>query len=296
MEADLVLRAVVLPAAATLVLLLLLARHRPAVGVAETVSRWIPLSAALPAVLSYAQQEGAAGFAWPPSVAFGWSWLALVLAALSAIVLRPVPAVLRAAACAFVSMSVVVPPGHSDPVVRVAAAALVAASAFAASFPPSGPACGGVAEHAAWWLVFAVASVMALLSGFAKLSFVIASLSAAASFLALASAWMPRLRTGATSNAASACALGVLCFIGLGYDETGFPWWTWALLACAPSGLAVGAWNWGSPRARALAVIAVPALLALVALVLALGWTGALDRFGEPSSPERDLYGLRAEP
>jgi hypothetical protein len=40
----------------------------------------------------------------------------------------------------------------------------------------------------------------------------------------------------------------------------------------------------------------VPTLLALVALVLALGWTGALARFGEPSGPDRDLYGLRAEP
>ena len=296
MEADLVLRAVVLPAGITVIVLAFLARRRPAIGVRETTSPWLALAAVLPAVLSYAQQEGAPGFAWPPTLAFGWSWVALALVGLSALALRPAPASVRAAACAFVAMSVVVPPGHSDPVVRVAAAALVGASALAASSSAGHGAPGGVAEHVAWWLVFAVASVMALLSGFAKLSFVIASLSAAASFLALASAWIPRLRTGAASNAASACALGVLCFIGLGYDETGFPWWTWALLACAPSGLAVGAWNWGSPRARALAVIAVPALLALVALVLALAWTGALDRFGEPSSPERDLYGLRAEP
>jgi hypothetical protein len=114
--------------------------------------------------------------------------------------------------------------------------------------------------------------------------------------LALASPWAPRLRPDGASTAASACALGVLCFLGLGYDESGFPWWSWALLACAPAGLAVRGFAWGSPRARALAVVAVPTLLALVALVLALGWTGALARFGQPAEPDRDVYGLRTEP
>jgi hypothetical protein len=189
-----------------------------------------------------------------------------------------------------------VPPGYSDPGGRLLAATIVAAASFAASSGLGTRGSAGASEHVAWWLVFGIASAMALLSGFAKLAFVIASLSAAASLLALNSPWAPRLRPDGASTAASACALGVLCFLGLGYDESGFPWWSWALLACAPAGLAVRGFAWGSPRARALAVVAAPTLLALVALVLALGWTGALARFGEPSGPDRDLYGLRAEP
>lgn len=301
MEADLVLRAVVLPAAVTVVVLAALAVRwvRSAAGeprAAAPSCAWLPLAAALPAVLSYAQQEGAAGLAWPPSVAFSWAWFALALAALSAVALRAAPAAVRATVASFLAMSVVAPPGHSDGGVRVAAAAIVGAAAFAASSGRTPGERGGASGHVAWWLVFGIASAMALLSGFAKLSFVIASLSAAASMLALASAWMPRLRPGGASDAASAAALGVLCFLGLGYDESGFPWWSWALLACAPAGLAVRGFAWGSPRARALAVIAVPTLLALVALVLALGWTGALARFGQPAEPDRDLYGLRTEP
>ena len=300
MEADLVLRAVVLPAAATIIILVVLAAARSArrapVGSPATSLTWLPLAAALPAVLSYAQQEGASGFVWPPSVAFSWTWVALGLAALSAVALRAAPGAVRSAATALLAMTVVVPPGYSGGGVRIAAAMVVGASAFAASPVRTPGVRAGASEHVAWWLVFGIASAMALLSGFAKLSFVIASLSAAASMLALLSPWAPRLRPDAASTAASACALGVLCFLGLGYDESGFPWWSWALLACAPAGFAVRGFAWGSPRARALAVIAVPTLLALVALVLALGWTGALARFGQPAEPDRDVYGLRTEP
>jgi hypothetical protein len=301
MEADLVLGAVVLPAATTIIVLAVLAAaarsaRRGPVGSPATSLPWLPLAAALPALLSYAQQEGAAGFAWPPSVAFSWTWVALSLAALSAVALRGAPGAVRSAVTALLAMTVVVPPGYSDGGVRIAAAMVVGASAFAASPGRTPGVRAGAAEHVAWWLVFGIASAMALLSGFAKLSFVIASLSAAASMLALASPWAPRLRPDGASTAASACALGVLCFLGLGYDESGFPWWSWALLACAPVGLAVRGFAWGSPRARALAVIAVPTLLALVALVLALGWTGALARLGQPAEPDRDVYGLRTEP
>ncbi|MFM8873142.1 MAG: hypothetical protein ACKOJI_07305, partial [Phycisphaerales bacterium] len=63
MEADLVLRAVVLPAGTTVVLLAALAavagrsvRRSPDVR-ASSAFTWLPLAAALPAVLSYAQQE-----------------------------------------------------------------------------------------------------------------------------------------------------------------------------------------------------------------------------------------------
>ena len=302
MEADLVLRAVLLPAAQAFFALALLAAWagratpRPSACVSATPWSWLPLAAALPAVLSYAQQEGAPGFAWPPAVAFSWAWVALGLAALSAAALHATPGAVRAAVPALLAMSVVAPPGWSDGGVRLAAAMLVGASAFAASSGRTTGARAGASEHVAWWLVFGVASAMALLSGFAKLAFLIASLSAAASMLAIHSRWAPRLRPDGASTAASACALGVLCFLGLGYDESGFPWWSWALLACAPAGLAVRGFAWGSPRARALAVIAVPTLLALVALVLALGWTGALARFGQPAEPDRDVYGLRTEP
>lgn len=302
MEADLVLRAVVLPAAATCIVLAALAAaaarsaRRAPVGSPATSLPWLPLAVALPAVLSYAQQEGAAGFSWPPSVAFSWTWVALGLAALSAIALRAAPGAVRAGVTALLATTVVMPPGYSDGGVRIAAAMVIAASAFAASSGATARDRAAASEHVAWWLVFGIASAMALLSGFAKLSFVIASLSAAASMLALASPWAPRLRPDGASTAASASALGVLSFLGLGYDESGFPWWSWALLACAPVGLAVRGFAWGSPRARALAVIAVPTLLALVALVLALGWTGALARLGQPAEPDRDVYGLRTEP
>ncbi|MFM8784245.1 MAG: hypothetical protein ACKOFI_03645 [Phycisphaerales bacterium] len=302
MEADLVLRAVVLPAGTTVMLLVVLAAvagrsvRRSPDGRASSAFTWLPLAAALPAVLSYAQQEGAAGLSWPPAVAFSWMWVALPLAALSTIALAATPAVVRSVLPAFLALSVVVPPGYADPGGRLFAAAIVGAASFAASSGRGARDSAGASEHVAWWLVFGIASAMALLSGFAKLSFVIASLSAAASMLALLSPWAPRLRPDGASTAASACALGVLCFLGLGYDESGFPWWSWALLACAPAGLAVRVFAWGSPRARSLAVIAVPTLLALVALVLALGWTGALARFGQPAEPDRDVYGLRTEP
>lgn len=302
MEADLVLRAVVLPAAATAIVLAVLAAvaghlaRRLPVGPASTAFTWLPLAAALPAVLSYAQQEGASGLSWPPAVAFSWTWVALPLAALSTIALAATPAVVRSVLPAFLALSVVVPPGYADPGGRLFAAAIVGAASFAASSGRASREPAGASEHVAWWLVFGVASAMALLSGFAKLAFLIASLSAAASMLAIHARWAPRLRPDGASTAASTCALGVLCFLGLGYDESGFPWWSWALLACAPAGLAVRGFAWGSPRARALAVIAVPTLLALVALVLALGWTGALARFGQPAEPDRDLYGLRTEP
>ena len=302
MEADLVLRAVVLPAAATVIVLAVLAamasrsaRSSP-IGADSAGLRWLPLAAALPAVLSYAQQEGAAGMSWPPTVAFSWTWVALPLGALATVALAATPAVVRSSFPALLALSVVVPPGYSDPGGRILAAAIVGAASFAASSARGARESAGASEHVAWWMVFGIASAMALLSGFAKLSFVIASLSAAASMLALLSPWAPRLRPDAASTAASACALGVLCFLGLGYDESGFPWWSWALLACAPAGFAVRGFAWGSPRARALAVIAVPTLLALVALVLALGWTGALARFGQPAEPDRDVYGLRTEP
>ena len=302
MEADLVLRAVLLPAAQAVFVVAVLAAvaghhaHRSPVRSTSNGFRWLPLVAALPAVLSYAQQEGASGLSWPPAVAFSWTWVALPLAALSTIALAATPAMVRSVLPAFLALSVVVPPGYSDPGGRLLAATIVAAASFAASSGLGTRGSAGASEHVAWWLVFGIASAMALLSGFAKLAFVIASLSAAASLLALNSPWAPRLRPDGASTAASACALGVLCFLGLGYDESGFPWWSWALLACAPAGLAVRGFAWGSPRARALAVVAVPTLLALVALVLALGWTGALARFGQPAEPDRDVYGLRTEP
>jgi hypothetical protein len=302
MEADLVLRAVLLPAAQAAFVVAVLAAvaaysaRRSPVRSTPAGFSWLPLAAALPAALSYAQQEGVAGLSWPPAVAFSWTWVALSLAALSTIALAATPAVVRSVLPAFLALSVVVPPGYSDPGGRLFAAAIVGAASFAASSVRGARGPAGASEHVAWWLVFGIASAMALLSGFAKLAFVIASLSATGSMLALLSPWMSRLRPDGASTAASACALGVLCFLGLGYDESGFPWWSWALLACAPAGLAVRGFAWGSPRARALAVVAVPTLLALVALVLALGWTGALARFGQPADADRDLYGLLDEP
>lgn len=193
-----------------------------------------------------------------------------------------------AASC--VATGLLVPPGMRDGSWQLAAAA----TGVAAAIGSSQGAPGGAARFASWWLVLSVASAMVLLSGFAKLSFVIASVAALSAALALLAPLVASIRAGVAVNVALTVALVGTAFIGAGYDETGFPIACWILLALAPASLTVAEVPWvaSCPKARLAVTLLLPAAVACVALAIGL----AVTRAPSPAATDADLYGLAASP
>jgi ABC-type multidrug transport system permease subunit len=85
-------------------------------------------------------------------------------------------------------------------------------------------------------------------------------------------------------------------FIGVGYDESGFPWWTWVMLATSPALMGIGARFVPAtrPRMQFCVVVAMPAALALSAVTCAVLVSGVLTRKAVPSSSS-DPYSSAVE-
>ena len=263
-----------------------------AVGPIRAIALLVPLAAAL----SAAALEGrpTRPFLVPSGTAFEWLPWSLAAGALVAAAIGDGAGSLGRWACAFaasaVATTLLVPPGMRDGAWQLcAAAACVVAAAGATCGRP-----GGAARFASWWLVLSVASAMVLLSGFAKLALVIASVAALAASLALIAPFLSTIRAGVATNVAFAIALAATAFVGAGYDETGFPVACWALLAVAPASLAVADVPWvaSCPKARLAATLLLPATVACVALAIGL----AVTRAPSPAATDADLYGLAASP
>lgn len=304
MELDLVLRTVLAPAALALVAglaITALLRLRgagtpPALVRSNPSSRIVALLVPLAAALSSAAVEGRPmrPFLVPAGTAFEWLPFAIAVGALVAAAvgdgagrLGRISASVGAAA---VSVGLLVPPGMRDGTAQLVAAAVAGACAFGAS----GERPVGAARFASWWLVLSVASAMVLLSGFAKLAFMIASVAALCAALALLAPFLSAFRAGISANVALSIALSATAFIGAGYDEAGFPLVAWILLAAAPASAALAELRWfaARPRARIAAIIILPALVACTAL--AIGF--AAIRPDAATADTADLYGLAASP
>jgi hypothetical protein len=86
-------------------------------------------------------------------------------------------------------------------------------------------------------------------------------------------------------------------FIGMGYDESGFPWWMWAMLAASPALMGVGMRFVPATRSRtqACVVVAAPAALAVCAVACAVLLSGVLTRQPAQSS-NGDPYNSATQP
>ena len=263
--------------------------HAPSRG-----SRFVPFVAVLlPVMVALAVQEAITlreVFAhFPATVSYGalpWAMLAAVAAAIvmgngSGVMSRVVGAI-AVPAMAFVFVS---PPGlggGTPQLVALAIAALVGVAACSVSGRP------GPAPLLGWWLVLAVASIMVLLSGFAKLAIVIGALSAMSATLAVCAASIGRPAMGNGLATSLVTAFVACAFLGCGYDESNFPRWTWALLAVAPAATAlVGIPGVRSrPWLRTAAIVLAPAAVAALALAAALLATamtaGPADSVADP--------------
>lgn len=305
MELDLVLRAVVLPAAiaAAIAFAVAMARSRWRRGApsmprdpASSGGRVLALLVPVVAALSAATLEGRPWrpFLVPSGTAFEWlPWsiaAGSLVAALVAGGAGRIASLVTCFAASAVAVSLLVPPGLRDGSSQL----VVAAVATAAAFGSSRGAIPGVARFASWWLVLSVASAMVLLSGFSKLSFVIASVAALSAALGLLAPMLPSIRAGVATSASLSIALTATAFVGAGYDETGFPFPAWLLLALAPASLAATDIRWfaSRPRARVAAAVLLPVTVALVALSVATWAT----RGNAPTPAEADLYGIAASP
>jgi len=309
MELDIILRAVFAPAFAVFVAALVLhviSRKGGGAGrralfpdhVASwlTPLRWIPLLIVAPAIAAHILLQG--GFEWPCTTSYEWLTVALGIGAGISVVTSSVSspkgqllATVVTAACA---MFILKPPGLGGFGYQV----LVAAIAVLASLGTAQPAAQfRVAPFVALWIVAACASVLCVLSGFAKIGIVLGALSAGSAALAVAASICPSVRLGRGGATASACALAGCMFIGAGYDESGFPWWTWAMLAASPALMGVGARFVPIPRSRtqACVMVAAPAALAVCAVACAVLLSGVLTRQPAQSSSS-DPYNSTPQP
>jgi hypothetical protein len=86
-------------------------------------------------------------------------------------------------------------------------------------------------------------------------------------------------------------------FIGIGYDESGFPWWRWAMSAASPALMGVGMRFVPATRSRtqACVVVAAPAALAVCAVACAVLLSGVLTRQPAQSS-SGDPYSSATQP
>lgn len=304
MELHLVLHAVVLPALAAAVpwavacVALRLASGTPgSLRARQPADRLLAVLVALPALASLARQQGAlVPFgAWPPRVASDWLPWSIAAAAAVAVAAGgrggPIMAGACSAAASAASMVLVAPPGMAGGGAQLLAAAACTAACTCASRAALRP---GIAPHAAWWLTAAAGSAMVLLSGFAKLAFVLGALSAGAAAIGAASLLLGGAVLGTAASISICCAFSACMFVGHGYDEAGFPWWCWWSLALAPAAMALGGLRAlaSRPRLRAAAVVLAPAAVAWAAVLAAVAATAGQRGSAGPG----DAYGMSARP
>jgi hypothetical protein len=285
MELDLVLRAVMLPAAAVALACLAI---RPALRRAlgrradAAMEGLLPVLASLVVFRALAVQQGErflAGLA--PGVAYGWLPAAVLLAAIVAATvgagasrLAVRIACVAAPAAAF---GLLAPPGFRGGEAQLVAAALTALAATLTV-----PAFRGLprAGFAAWWLTLSAASALPIVAGFAKLGFVAAALAAAAAALGALSALRLCAACGPMMHVAMVTALGCIAFVGMAYDEAPLPRWCWISAALAPACSALAARLPASipSRVRAAAIIVAPSVAIGAALAAAVALGAGRDR------------------
>ena len=309
MELDIILRAVFAPAFAGFVAAVVLhmitrkgaVAGRRAFGLDHTASwltplRWMALLIVAPAIAAHVHLQP--GFEWPCATSYECLPVALAIGAGVSVLTSTVSnrrgqvlATVGTAACA---MFILKPPGFSGVGYQI----LAATTAVVASLGASKSAMEfRVAPFVALWIIAACASVLCVLSGFAKLGIVLGALSGGSAALAVAAAIAPSVRLGRGGATAWACALAACMFIGTGYDESGFPWWTWAMLAASPALMGIGAHFVPTTRSRTLAcvVVAAPAVLAVCAVTCAVLLSGVLTRQPTQSS-SGDPYNSATQP
>jgi len=308
MELDIILRAVFAPAFAVFIAALVLhmitrkgaVAGRSAFGLGHTASwltprRWMPLLIVAPAIAAHVHLQP--GFEWPCATSYEWLPVALAIGAgvsvLTSTVSNHRGRLLTTVGTTVCAMFILKPPGFSGVGYQI----LAATTAVVASLGASKPAMEfRVAPFVALWIIAACASVLCVLSGFAKLGIVVGALSGGSAALAVAAALVPSVRLGRGGATACACALTACMFIGVGYDESGFPWWTWVMLATSPALMGIGARFVPAtrPRMQFCVVVAMPAALALSAVACAVLVSGVLTRKAVPSSSS-DPYSSAVE-
>ena len=309
MELDIILRAVFAPAFAVFVAALVLhvisckgggagrrALFPDHVASWFTPLRWMPLLTVAPAVVAQVLLQG--GFEWPCTTSYEWLAVALLIGAgisvLTSSVSSPKGQWLATVVTVACAMFILKPPGLGGLGYQVLAAAIAVLASLGASKPATQ---FRVAPFLALWIIAACASVLCVLSGFAKLGIVLGALSGGSAALAVAAAIAPSVRLGRGGATTCACALAGCMFIGAGYDESGFPWWTWAMLAASPALMGVGARFVPTPRSRtqACVMVAAPAALAVCAVACAVLLSGVLTRQPAQSSSS-DPYNSATQP
>ena len=298
MELDIILRAVFAPALSVFVAALVLhmiARKGSTTGRRALVPdhtaswltplRWMPLLIVVPAIAAHIHLQP--GFEWPCTTSYEWLPVALAIGAVVSVITSAVSiptgqllATVGTAACA---MFILKPPGFAGVGYQILAATIAVVASLGAAKPATQ---FRVAPFVALWIIGACASVLCVLSGFAKLGIVLGALSGGSAALAVAAAIVPSVRLGRAGATAYTCALTACMFIGAGYDESGFPWWTWVMLAISPALMGVGARFVPATRSRTqcCVVVAMPAGLALSAVACAVLVSGVLTRKSGPST------------
>ena len=306
MELDIVLRAVFAPALAVCVAALLLhvvSRAIPARIPNNsfraravrylTPLRWMPLLLVLSPVVAHLHLQP--GFAWPCTTSYAWLPVALVIGAVIALITGTVTnrfiRVMVAVVAATCTIAVLTPPTIGGVGYQLVAALIAAMAALGTGVAARPTAHTRVAPFIALWIVAACASVLCVLSGFAKLGIVVGALSAGSAALAVASAMAPSVRLGYGGAVTIACTMAACMFIGAGYDESGFPLAAWAAVAISPAFMAVGELPVFAtrPRTRWCVTIAAPAVVALCAVVTAFWVSGLLSKPTKQSAPE-EIY------
>jgi len=308
MELDIILRAVFAPALTVFVAALLLhmisrkggvtGRHAlfaDHVALWLTPLRWVPLLIVAPAVAAHIHLQG--GFEWSCTTSYEWLPIALVIGAGVSVVtsnLSSLNGQLLATVAAACAMFTLKPPGLGGTGYQVFAVTIAVLASLGAAKPASQ---FRVAPFVALWIMAACASVLCVLSGFAKLGIVLGALSGGSAALAVAAAISSSVRLGRGGATAFACALAGCMFIGIGYDESGFPWWIWAMLAASPALMGVGMRFVPATRSRtqACVVVAAPAALAVCAVACAVLLSGVLTRQPAQSS-SGDPYNSATQP
>jgi len=308
MELDIILRAVFAPAFAVFVAALVLhmisrkgsATGRRALVLDHMASwltplRWMPLLIVVPAIAAHVHLQP--GFEWPCVTSYEWLPVALAIGAVVSVITSTVSnhqgqllATIGTATCA---MFILKPPGFAGVGYQILAATIAVIASLGAAKPATQ---FRVAPFVALWIISACASILCVLGGFAKLGIVLGALSGGSAALAVAAAIAPSVRLGRGGATAFACALTACMFIGAGYDESGFPWWTWAMLAISPALMGIGARFVPATRSRMqfCAIVAGPAALALCAVAYAVLVSGVLTRKAVPST-SNDPYSRAME-
>ena len=309
MELDIILRAVFAPALTVFVAALLLHTISRKGGLAGrralfadhvalwlTPHRWMPLLIVAPGIAAHIHLQG--GFEWPCTTSYEWLPVAMVIGAgisvVTSSVSSPKGQLLATVVAAASAIFMLKPPGLGGQGYQVLAAAIAVLASLGAAKPASQ---FRVAPFVALWIMAACASVLCVLSGFAKLGIVLGALSGGSAALAVAAAISPSVRLGRGGATACACALAGCMFIGIGYDESDFPWWTWAMLAASPALMGVGMRFVPATRSRtqACVVVAAPAALAVCAVTCAVLLSGVLTRQPAQSS-NGDPYNSATQP